>query len=147
MTGPALKRDRSSRTSPFRSRFYADAEYAELYTSFETVGHATWAGEPCWQVTGDPHVRSFRDALLLEATGLRVGLVALVPTAMGDIGANLELYDYRDDGGFKTARRPGRHEGPNQTILETTSVTVDDPNFALPPLPDDVKALVDAQKQ
>jgi hypothetical protein len=26
-------------------------------------------------------------------------------------------------------------------------VTVDDPNFALPPLPDDVKALVDAQKQ
>ena len=27
----------------------------------------------------------------------------------------------------------------------TTTVVVDDPNFALPPLPDDVKALVDAQ--
>jgi hypothetical protein len=82
-----------------------------------------------------------------EASGLRVGLVALVPTAMGDIGANLELFDYREQGGLKTPRRLVDTKGPNQTILQTTSVVVDDPNFALPPLPDDVKALVDAQKQ
>jgi len=147
MTGPALKRDAELEDIAFRSRFYADAEYAELYTSFETVGHATWAGEPCWQVQATRTSGRTETHYFSEATGLRVGLVALVPTAMGDIGANLELYDYRDVGGFKTARRLIDTKGPNQTILETTSVTVDDPNFALPPLPDDVKALVDAQKQ
>ena len=147
MTGPALKRGPELEDIAFRSRFYADAEYAELYTSFDTIGHATWAGEPCWQVTATRTSGRSETHYFSEATGLRVGLVALVPTAMGDIGANLELYDYRDDGGFKTARRLVDTKGPNQTILETTSVTVDDPNFTLPPLPDDVKALVDAQKQ
>jgi hypothetical protein len=147
MTGPALKRGAELEDIAFRSRFYADAEYAELYTAFETVGHATWAGEPCWQVQATRTSGRTETHYFSEATGLRVGLVALVPTAMGDIGANLELYDYRDDGGFKTARRLIDTKGPNQTILQTTSVTVDDPNFVLPPLPDDVKALVDAQKQ
>jgi len=147
MTGPALKRDAELEDVAFRSRFYADAEYADLYTSFQTVGHATWAGEPCWQVTATRTSGRSETHYFSEATGLRVGLQALVPTAMGDIGANLELYDYREEGGFKTARRLVDTKGANQTILETTSVTIDDPNFALPPLPDDVKALVDAQKQ
>ena len=147
MTGPALKRGAELDDIAFRSRFYSDADYAELYSSFHTVGHATWAGEPCWQVEATRTSGRSETHYFSEATGLRVGLVALVPTAMGDIGANLELYDYRDDGGFKTPRRLVDTKGPNQTILETTSLTVDDPAFALPPLPDDVKALVDAQKQ
>ncbi len=145
MTGPALKRGDELDDIAFRSRYYADAEYAEMYASFETVGRATWAGEPCWQVKATRPSGRAETHYFSEATGLRVGLVALVPTAMGEIGANLELFDYEDEGGVKAARRLVDTKGPNQTILETTSVVVDDPSFALPPLPDDVKALVDAQ--
>jgi hypothetical protein len=146
MTGPALKRDAELEDIAFRSRYYADAEYEELYAALETVGQATWAGEPCWQVQATRTSGRTETHYFSEATGLRVGLVALVPTAMGEIGANLELFDYREVGGVKTARRLVDTKGPNQTILETTSVVVDDPAFALPPLPDDVKALVDAKR-
>ena len=147
MTGPALKRGPELEDIAFRSRFYADAEYAELYTSFETVGQVTWAGEPCWQVDTIRKTGRAETHYFSVASALRVGLVALVPTAMGDIGANLELFDYYDADGVKTPRRFVDTKGPNQTILETTSVIIDDPAFTLPPLPDDVKALVDAQKQ
>jgi hypothetical protein len=147
MTGPALKRGPELDDIAFRSKFYSDAEYAQLYTSFHTVGEVTWAGEPCWQVEATRTSGRSETHYFSEATGLRVGLQALVPTAMGDIGANLELYDYREEGGLKTPRRLVDTKGPNQTILQTESVTIDDPSFALPPLPDDVKALVDAQKQ
>ena len=146
MTGAALKRGPELEDIAFRSRFYADAEYDELYTSLETVGKATWAGEPCWQVKATRPSGRTETHYFSEATGLRVGLVAQVPTAMGDIGANLELFDYREEGGVKSARKLVDTKGPNKTILETTRVIVDDPAFALPPIPDDVKALVDAQQ-
>jgi hypothetical protein len=145
MTGAALKRGAELEDIAFRSRFYADAEFEDLYTSLETTGRATWAGESCWQVSATRASGRAETHYFSEATGLRVGLVALVPTSMGDIGANLELFDYAREGGVLAPRRLVDTKGPNQTILVTTSMTVDDPAFALPPLPDDVKALVDAR--
>jgi hypothetical protein len=145
MTGAALMRGAELDDTMFRARFYLDAEYEELYATLETVGRATWAGEECWQVQATRNSGRVETHYFSEATGLRVGFVALQATSMGDIRADLELFDYREDGGVKGYRRLVDTKGANKTVLETTSVKVDDPAFALPPLPADVKALVDAR--
>jgi hypothetical protein len=145
MSGPALKEGEEAADLELRARYYGDAEFDTMYTAIETVGRAVWAGEPCWQVDATLTTGRKQTHYFSEATGLKVGMTFQFPTPMGDMPANLELHDYVDDGGLKTPRRWIDRKGPIETILEMKTVVFDAPDFALPPLPADVQALVDAE--
>lgn len=114
----------------------------------ETIGEDAVDGQRCYLVRMTPRATGrTATACLDDASGLMVKMILTVHNQSGDTESTQIMRDYRDEGGIKL---PHQIETTASGLPMLINLTEIKRNIELPPhvfdLPDDIRALVDAEK-
>lgn len=125
------------------AQFYSDLDYATRYAAMETVGTAEWGAYQTHVVeTVSPEGK--RETFYFDqATGLCVGAEKLMDTDMGPIPMRGVYHEFKEFDGVILPTRLSESAGPMESIMTFDVVKYDSPDFAMPPIPDEVQALLE----
>ncbi len=143
MSGATIKDGAELIESRRDAEFYSDLDYATRYASMKTVGTAEWGPYQTHVVEtlspeGKPETFYFD-----QATGLCVGTESLMDTEMGPLPVRAVYEDFKEFDGVMLPTRLAESAGPMDSIITFQLFQYDSPDFVLPPIPDEVQALVE----
>ncbi|MDP7113246.1 MAG: hypothetical protein QGH45_14830, partial [Myxococcota bacterium] len=125
--------------------FYGDVNYATKYERMETVGRVQWGAYKAYKVhvvtpEGQEETQYFD-----QDTGLKVGSERMTETEMGPMPVRVTCDQHKVFSGITVASRCTEATGPIEGVIVFESFQFDSADFAFPPLPEAVQALVDEQ--
>jgi len=126
--------------------FYGQLHPERYVASSETVERTDFEGKPCYKVRVVTKWDEEYFELYDEATGLLAGSVRTQETPMGGIEAVTVYDEYRDFGGVTLPAKVTQRLMGMAQVMTTDSVEWDNVDPAVFALPDQIKALLEAQK-
>ena len=145
MSGAVLREGAELLQAKRDSDYYSDLNYATRYPTMETVGQVQWGPYKAYKVHVVTPEGAEETIYFDQDTGLRVGSERLNETEMGPMPVRMVLEDFKEFSGLKLPMRINESTGPMEGIVVIEEVQLDGADFAMPPLPADVKALLDEQ--
>lgn len=145
MSGAVLKEGAELIQTRRDADYHSDLNYASRYPTLETVGRVQWGSYRAYKVHAVSPDGQEESIYFDQETGLRVGGERLNETEMGPMPVRMVLEDFKEFAGLMLPTRITESTGPMEGIILVNEVVLDSPDFALPPLPADIQALVDEQ--
>lgn len=145
MSGAVLKEGAELAQTRRDSDYYSDLNYASRYPTMETLGRVQWGPFRAYKVHVVAQDGQEESVYFDQETGLKVGGERLNETEMGPMPVRMVLEDFREFAGLKIPTRITESTGPMEGIIIVNEVVLDSPDFAMPPLPADIQALLDEQ--
>ena len=142
MSGPSLMEGAQLVDTRRDADFYADLTYPERYDQMKTEGRVQWGPYRAYKVRGVTPEGKEEIVYFDQDTGLRVGSETMTETDMGPMPIRITCDGFQDFSGVRLATRCIEASGPIEVIVTFTSMEDDAHDFALPPLPEAVQALV-----
>lgn len=106
------------------ARFNSTALWRELYTKVETTGEEVVEGDDCYKVVMTPAEGAPETMFLSKKSGLPVKMTVVASTQMGDIPAEVRLYDFKDFGGVLMPTRLTEKTGGQEIVMTLQSVEI-----------------------
>jgi len=145
MSGATLQEAAALAQSRHDSQFYGDVDYATRYPQMETVAVVPWGEYTAYEV----HLVTSEGQELTQyfdkETGLSVGGERMLETDMGAIPVRSICGQHQVFGGVTQPTHCTESAGPMETIITIETLQFDAPDFAYPPLPEAVRALIEEQ--
>ena len=136
MSGPKILDGPEFRQAFDNANFDNNIDFTKVFTTMETVGERTVAGQACWNVkmvsANGTEVQNCFD----KQSGLLVGTISRQHTQMGEVTADIVLSEYKEFDGLRLPTRMRMTMGPQQVVTTIKSVShapIADSVFALPP--------------
>lgn len=145
MSGAALQEGAELVQSRRDAAFYADLDYATRYPEMETVGRVQWGAYRAYEVRVTTPEGKEETVYFDQDGGMKIGSERLTETDMGPMPIRMVCEDPREFSGIMLATRCTESTGAIEGNIVFESIEFDPPDFALPPLPAVVQALVDEQ--
>ncbi len=145
MSGAVLREGAELLQAKRDSDYYSDLHYATRYPTMETLGQVQWGPYKAYKVHVVTPDGAEETIYFDQETGLRVGSERLNETEMGPMPVRMILEDFKVYSGLKLPMRISESTGPMEGIVVIEEVQLDTADFAMPPLPVDVQALLDEQ--
>lgn len=145
LSGPRIK-EGVEKVQALRS---ADLHYLlnlrQHYTALETKGLSELEGRKVWELRMVPVQGAEETGLFDVETGDWLGSRMTVETAMGKVVVTTLNDDFREVGGVRVPHRMRVMNALMSTEIVWTSIAWDAPDLVVPPVPDDVRALLSTQ--
>jgi hypothetical protein len=115
----------------------------KFYKSVETVGVEDVNGKPCYKVVQTPLEGKPETSFYEKASGLLVKESAILPSPMGEVPAESDISDYRNEGGLLMPHKITQTflGQKMQIVVESVKTNADIPKDRFD-VPADVKALI-----
>lgn len=148
LQGPRIKTGEEKAQAVREAAMNGAYRWRDFFAKAETTGEETVEGEPCYKVVMTPAQGSPVTMYFEKASGLMRKTSVVAASQLGDIAADSISTEYRRfDGILEPAKVTEKLAGQEFTVTIDTVKA----NQTIPPdrfrLPDEVKALLDRQKQ
>ena len=142
MSGPRLKAGAELAQALRRSDNNLVLDLPAHFPVRETIGRATLDGQDVIEVRLAPTEGPEEIWIFDPVSGLQVGSRTEQETPMGTLPVSLVFRDYQDFDGILIPTTMEETSGPVRSIIVMTEVTWDPPDFEMPAIPEDVRALM-----
>lgn len=142
LTGPRIKEGVEAVQALRAADFHQLLNLATHYPSAETVGRGTLEGAAVYELRLTPTEGPPETWYFDVQSGLPVGSKVTLQTAMGDVTVTSVNSDFREIGGQVVPTQTTMTNSLMSTSIRWTEIVWDPPDLGMPPLPDDVRALI-----
>jgi len=144
--GPMIMEGTMLEQARQQADFYGQLHPERYVASSETVERTDFEGKPCYKLRVVTKWDEEYFELYDEATGLLAGTIRTQETPMGGVEAVTVYGDYRDFDGVTLPTQMIQRVMGMEQVMTTDSVEWDTVDPAVFALPDQIKALLEAQK-
>jgi hypothetical protein len=143
MQGARLKEGDEKALALRGARFAAEAHWRDDYSKVETVGVETVNGKPCYKLLLTPKEGPVLTQYYNKDSGLLEKLATTVKTPMGDLDTEINLSDYRKEGGVLAPHVMHQSAMGQEIVMTFDTITYDTeiPKDRFDP-PADIQALL-----
>lgn len=148
MTGPRLLEGVEKLLAKRGAQMNPDLTWKEYIKSVECVALEDYDGKPAYKLISTPHEGKPITTWYDKETGLLLVTIMTFESQMGEIPMELVSEDYREVDGIKIPHKLTQKVMGNEVVIMTQKI---EHNINIPAdrfnLPEDIQALVDAQKE